>query len=186
MRYLALFLCVLSMSAHAFKIEQKHDEFTKASYIRASDLKLCQIKSAGFAAQCASLDLVWMPDEPETVAIRLEQNGISGISQVAVNINGQIQRFGADLPTDFDYNRSIGRASSTMAWSSANVFVLPVAALKGIAADQGNGIMRVTGIHASTDYDFYRKAKARGVPADELRKFLDAISKSSPAPAPAE
>lgn len=186
MRYLALVLCLVTLSAHAFKIEQKQDEFTKASYIRASDLKLCQIKSAGFAAQCASLDLVWDPEMPEVVAIRLEQNGISGISQVAVNIGGHIQRFGADLPTDFDYNRSIGRAYSTMAWSSANVFILPVSALQGIVADQGNGVMRVTGLHTSTDYDFYRKAKARGVPADELRKFLEYISKSSPAPAPAE
>jgi len=163
------------MSAHAFKIEQKQDEFTKASYIRASDLKLCQIKSAGFAAQCASLDLVWDPEMPEVVAIRLEQNGISGITQVAVNIGGDIQRFGADTPTYFDYSRSIGRASRTLAWSSANMFLLPVSVLEAIAADQGNGLIRVTGLHASTDYDFYRKAKARGVPADELRKFLSAI-----------
>lgn len=174
----ALALCFVAFSAHAFEIEEKHDEFTKSSYIYASGFKLCQVKSAGVLAQCATLQLVWLPDDPNTVAIRFEQNGISDISEVAVNLNGKIERFGADIPiTGIDYSRSIGRASSAMAWTSANVFLLPVRALRAMVDDEASGILRVTGLRASTDYDFYRRAKMRGVPADDLRAFLAAISK---------
>jgi hypothetical protein len=174
---------LIASSAHAagfgFRISEEHDAFTKASYLKASGLKLCQIRAAGFAAQCATLDLAWDRRDPGLVIVRLEQPGITSITEIAVNIDGNIQRYGADIPvTDFDYEPSLLRLSAYVAWSSANTFVLPVHALKAIAASKDNGVIRVLGTHAATDYDFYRKARAKGVPADELARFLEALNDS--------
>lgn len=171
-------LCLVAFGANAFKVEERRDEFTKASYVSASDLKICQVKSAGFAARCASIDLVWSRDEPGVVGIRMTQPDIQSITAIAVNIDGTIHRYGADVGvTDFNYDESLGRFASFMAWSSTSTFALPVRALEAIASDEDSGIIRVLGTHAATDFDFYRKAKARGLPADELRQFLEFIRK---------
>lgn len=176
----ALWLAAMTAAGDAdarFRISEEQDEFTKTSYLVGDGLKLCQPKSAGFAAMCATLQLVWRPSEPEVVGIRLEQRGIQNIDRIAVNIGGEISTYGASVATtDFNYEQVLSQLSTVMAWSSANAFVLPVSALEGICADEANGVIRVTGTHEVTDYDFYRKARGKGVPADELAEFLDAIA----------
>lgn len=177
-----LFVAVLLVCCTGFKISEQHDSFTKSAYLRANDLKLCQVRNAGFAATCATVHLVWRAETPEFVGVQLQEPGLSSITEIAVNIGGEVQRFGARVPvTDFDYTRTLAGYTSLTSWTSSNSFVLPLAALEGIAASKENGVIRVTGTHASTDYDFYRKAKARGVPADELRQFIEAITKQAPA-----
>lgn len=189
MKALLALLTLATSSAFAgdfrFTIAEQFDDFTKSTYLRGDGLKVCQVKKAGFVAPCATLDLVWDPAQPNVVGVRLERPEISSITGIAVNINGEIQRFAADVPvTDFDYNESLGRFMRFMAWSSANTFVLPVDVLKAIASNKENGVIRVTGTHAATDYDFYRKAKARGLPADELSKFIERITMQATADFP--
>lgn len=176
---LSVLLALFAVTAHAagFKISEQRDDFTRTSAVHGENLKLCQVRSAGFAAECASLHLVWRHEYPDVIGVRLESPGVSSITEIAVNIGGSIERFGADvLVTDFDYSHALANLSGSMAWSSANSFVLPVEVLKAIAAQKDNGIIRVLGTHSATDYDFFRRARARGVPADELRQFLDRIT----------
>jgi hypothetical protein len=171
-----LILLLLAVNVHAqrFKIEETTDALSRETYLRATGMKLCQAKEAGFAAKCAVLQLAWHPSEPDSVAVRIEIPELTSVLEVAANVDGTVRRYGANVPvTDIDYDRGL-QVAAVAGFTSANVFVLPVAVLESLASNADSGILRVSGTHNSLDFDFWRKAKMRGVPADELREFLDA------------
>lgn len=172
---LAALLLATDALAQRFSIEDRTDALTRETYVQASGLKLCQVKSAGFAAQCAVLQLAWEQSTPELVAIRIEVQDLTSVLEVAARVDGEVRRYGAEVPvTDIDYRSGLQMAAGA-GFSSANVFVLPVEALRSLSSDAESGVLRVSGTHSSFDFDFWRKAKARGLPADELRSFLTRI-----------
>jgi hypothetical protein len=162
-----------------FSIEEHRDDFTGTTYIVGDGLKVCPPKGI---TSCASLRIAWTQEDPDTALLRIEVHNATSILALSAKTPDGIVTFDADTITDID----AARVPSGLTWSSANTFAVPIQVLESIAASRETGTIRVTGTHSSIDFDFYRKAKARGVPADELRKFLEYISKSSPAPAPAE
>jgi hypothetical protein len=171
---LILLLVAVNADAQRFKIEETTDALSRETYLRATGLKLCQVKEAGFAAKCAALELAWHPSEPDLVAVRIEIPDLTSVLEAAANVDGTVRRYGADVPvTDIDYDSGMQVAAGA-GFTSANVFVLPVAVLESLASDADSGILRVSGTHSSVDFDFWRKAKMRGLPADELREFLSA------------
>lgn len=174
---LAFLLVATDAAAQRFRIEESTDALTRESYLQASGLKLCQVKSAGFAAQCAVLQLVWERSTPDLVAIRIEIPDLTSVLEVAARVGGEVRRYGAEVPvTDIDYSSGLQMAAGA-GFSSANVFVLPIEALRSLSSDEDSGLLRVSGTHTSFDFDFWRKAKARGLPADELREFVTRIER---------
>jgi hypothetical protein len=170
-----LLMVAVNADAQRFEIEETTDRLSRETYLRAAGLKLCQVKDEGFAAKCAVLQLAWQPSAPDLVAVRIEIPDLTSVLEVAVNVDGTVRRYGADVPvTDIDYDRGLQVAAGA-GFTSANVFVLPVAVLQSLASNAESGILRVSGTHNSVDVDFWRKAKMRGVPADELREFLKEI-----------
>ena len=179
----AVILGLVGASAHAqsFRIEERTDALTRETYLQAKGMKLCQIKSAGFAAQCATLEMAWQPSHPELVALRIEMPTLTSVLEVAVNVDGQVRRYGAEVPvTDINYDSGL-RMAAGLGFSSANLFVLPVEVLRSLASDPDAAILRVSGTHTSIDFDFRRKAKMKGLPADELRKFLESVEEEKAA-----
>ncbi len=164
-----LLFLACNANAQSFKIEEQTDMLTKETYISAGILKLCQTKNAGIIAKCAQLKFAWNPKMPKYVAVRIDIPDIASVLNVSVNIKGTIQTFDADEPTDIQpYYEKYTR--------SGNTFIMPLEALRALCSDPNYGIMRVSGTHSSYDYDFWRKAKMKGLPSDELREFLDKIS----------
>lgn len=73
---------------------------------------LCQVKSAGFAAQCATLQLAWELSTPDLVAVRVEMPTLTSVLEVAANVDGAIRRYGAEVPvTDIDYDKGLKMAA---------------------------------------------------------------------------
>lgn len=174
----AVFMLLLtSMAAEAkLKIEKHVDRLTKQSVTQANGLKLCQPRDSGAFAKCATLSLAWVQDRPDSVALRLEFPEAMSIQELAINADGSIQVFKATTAvTDFNYDANLARAGMTGA-SSANAFLVPVVALRSLCKDATSGILRVTGVHSRLDFDFWRQAKMKGLPVDELRQFLDEVA----------
>ena len=170
-------LMLASATADAkLKIEKQVDRLTKQTITRAKGLKLCQSIDVGAFAKCATLTLAWTESQPEAVAIRLEFPDTVSIQEVAINVEGAIQVFKAPTTTTaFDYDRNLAQVGMSGA-SSANTFLLPVSGLRSLCKDATSGIMRLSGPHSSMDFDFWRQAKMKGLPVEDLRQFLDAIA----------
>ena len=175
------FLTLASASSNAaLKIEKRVDALTKKTLTIARDLKVCQIKTAGMMAKCAALDLTWTDEMPDSIAVRITFPETVSVQQLAINMNGEVQRFDATTAvTDFNYDKNLPTYTGSGA-SSGNTFLVPVTALRSLCKDADSGIMRVSGTHSSIDFDFWRQAKMKGVPADELRQFLDAVVPANP------
>lgn len=186
--FVAVIFCSFAVqaSAQSFKIEERVDALSRESLVQATGLKLCQVKSAGLAAKCAMLQLAWQRTKPDLVPVRIELPELTSVLEVAVNVDGTVRRYGAAVPvTDIDYDSALQRAAG-LGFSSANVFVLPVEVLRSLASNAESGILRVSGTHSSVDFDFWRKAKMKGVPADELKEFLKRIDRSAATHDPSE
>ena len=171
MRQFAITLLLLfsaAASAQSFKIKEQTDPLTKQNMVVAESLKLCQIKDAGLMAKCAQLRFLWLPKHPDFVLVRVDIPEITSVLKLSINIDGDVKTFSSSEPiTDINVYRGYGISPT-----SGNSFLLPLTAFQSLANNKEFGIMRVTGTHNSIDYDFWRKAKARGLPADELRELL--------------
>jgi hypothetical protein len=167
---------LISMAAYGkLKIEKSVDRLTKQTVTQAKGLKLCQPRESGAFAKCATLSLAWMPELPDSVALRLEFPETVSVQELAINVDGSIQVFKATTAvTDFNYDPNLARLGMSGA-SSVNTFLIPVAALRSLCKDAASGMLRVTGVHSSLDFDFWRQAKMKGLPADDLRQFLDEV-----------
>jgi hypothetical protein len=173
-------MLLVSATADAkLKIEKHVDRLTKQTITQATGLKLCQPRDAGAFGKCATLSLAWAAERPDTVQIHFEFPDTVSLLEMAINVDGSIQVFKATTSvTDHDYDPSLAKVGLSGA-SSANTFQVPVFALRALCKDASGGIMRLSGTHSKLDFDFWRQAKMKGLPADELREFLDAV-----APAP--
>lgn len=158
-----------------FSIQEKRDDFTQSSFIHGSGLKVCQPKGWSY---CAVLDLLWYPDNPGEVLVRIERSGEPiSMLELSVRMEEGIRTFESSTPvTNVQYDRYL---IGDQAFSSANSFFLPVDALESIASDKARGIIRITGTHTTLDLDFYRKASMRGLPIDNLKAFLLRIMRES-------
>jgi hypothetical protein len=170
-------LLLASMTVEAkLKIEKSVDRLTKQMVSKANGLKLCQPKESGAFAKCANLALAWTEAQPDVVAVRLEFPETVSVQELAINVDGNIQVIKATTAaTDFKYDPNLARVGASAA-SSANTFLVPVSALRALCKDANGGILRVSGTHSSMDFDFWRQAKMKGLPADELREFLDTVA----------
>ncbi len=172
-----LLLLLASMTVEAkLKIEKSVDRLTKHTVTKANGLKLCQPKESGAFAKCANLSLAWIEAQPDIVAVRFEFPETVSVQELAINVDGEIQVIRATTAaTDFKYDPNLARVGASAA-SSANTFLVPVSALRALCKDANGGILRVSGTHSSMDFDFWRQAKMKGLPADELREFLDTVA----------
>jgi len=173
----AVVMMLASVTADAkLKIEKHVDRLTKQTVTQAKGLKLCQPRDAGAFGKCATLNLAWVADRPETIVLHLEFPDTVSILELAINVDGSVQVFkAATAVTDFDYDPNLAKTGVSGA-SSANTFLVPASALRSLCKDGASGIMRVSGPHSSIDFDFWRQAKMKGLPVDELREFLEAVA----------
>lgn len=161
---------VQTASAAGLKIKEKYDEFTKETYLESGSLKVCQPKSAGMAAQCATLRLYWRQSVPNIIKVRVELHGYTSITELAINVGGTITRYESAAPIT-----GLENAGATHA-SSVNEFMVTAEDLSAISSSSDNGIFRVSGSDGHDDYDLYRKAGfGKDLPADKLREFVDRV-----------
>jgi hypothetical protein len=174
---LAILLLVSSTTVDAkLKIETRVDRLTKQTITQADGLKVCQPRDSGAFAKCATVKLAWIATQADSVAIRLEFPETVSIQEVAINVDGVVQAFKATTAsTDFGFDPNLARVGMSGA-SSANTFLISIAALRALSKDASSGILRVSGPHSSIDFDFWRQAKMKGLPVDDLRQFLDAVA----------
>jgi hypothetical protein len=172
----AIMMIASSTAAAKLRIETYVDRLTKQSVTHAKGLKVCQTREVGAFAKCAALTLSWVTDAPESVTIRLEFPETVSLQEMAINVDGAIRVFKAHtVATDFNYDGKLARVGMSGA-SSANTFMVPISALRALCRDSTSGILRVSGVHSSIDFDFWRQAKMKGLPVDDLRQFLDAVA----------
>ena len=171
---LTLLLGASAAHAQSLKIEEKTDAPTKESMLVGGPLKVCM--SAG--RKCAALTLTWSKQQPEVVSVFVElPNASVGIRQLELRMDGEMRTFESAVAADVVYDA--GNTVSHGQWTSANTFVVPLKAIQALAVQQPR-ILRVTGGQDTFDLDFDKRAKMRGLPADELQQFLTAIASKSP------
>ena len=103
------------------------------------------------------------------VSVEWHDTVYASIQEIAFNLGGEIRRFEARGSDGVQHD---SRTRCGFEGESRNVFLVSLAVLEGVAQPGDSGIVRVSGVGGYTDYGYYRKAKARGVPTDELRQFI--------------
>ena len=175
-RSISILLLIASAPALAgLKVKEIRDDFTGESYFRSGKVKLCQPKSRGGLATCASLIFVWKPIKPTVVLMQVTVLDIRSLSQLETRIDGEIDRIESDrLFTDMSVDPFA--ISSSTAAESANVFTIPVSSLRAIASSPEDGKVRISGIDSVTTYDFHRRTgMGKTTPAMRVAEFLAAI-----------
>lgn len=162
--------------AQIFKVEARTDRLTHETFLEAKGLKVCQVKEAGFAAKCALLSIQWSPQDKDFVTVKVEIPEVASILKLIVRFDGKLETFDSleQLST-----HQIASQYSLDTVSTANTFRLPLMILKHLSGGPDSGLIRVMGVNSQYDLDFFRKAKMRGVPADELKQFLHSLAGNS-------
>jgi hypothetical protein len=121
-----------SMAA-SLKISTEYDEITKEPYIQSGELLVCQPRSAG-NVPCADLRLSWRQSAPEIVLIQIEISKYVNMTSIFFDIDGTITEYGANSPTDFDYDESPSVFGYRLGKKSSNVFAVQLSSLKAVTA----------------------------------------------------
>jgi hypothetical protein len=130
-------LLLLSATAQAqvkFRIEDETDALTRETVLAAGDLMVCPVKGQGIS--CETLQFRWSPATPDSVAVRVVLTGqITSVQELRLRVGDEVRTFKSDAPTDIAHSTGM---PGTLGWSSTNVFVIPVEAIKSLA--QGHKI----------------------------------------------
>lgn len=174
-RFIILLMIASTPALAGLKVKEIRDDFTGESYFRSGKVKLCQPKSRGGMAKCASLMFIWKPTKPTVVLMQVTVLDIRSLSQLETRIDGEIDQIESDqLFTDMSVD-SFAISSSTSA-ESKNVFRIPVSSLRAIASSPENGKVRISGIDSATTYDFHRRTSmGKTTPAMRVAEFLAVI-----------
>lgn len=164
--------------AAGLKIQEDLDEFTQERILQSKPFSVCQPKKAGMVP-CGTFQLRWGSGDPENVVIRFETGGdYVSLTEIFFRADGQILGYEAQNTTELDYDASSAQFGLGLGRSSANTFVVPIAALEAVATSPASGIVRISGVRYVADYDFYRKHMMK-LPHQLLGDFVTRIAEVS-------